>query len=352
MELGKDRIRNCPLCFSDKYTIWYTMDYDHLKEYWNISDDYFKFQDFSRQSQVEIVHCKQCGLYYNRTHWDWAVRDAKIQIETPLDLIKEPDISIGGSAHDNRMVVMILDIVMRCKKMNYFKEADLKILDFSCGGGSALKILSSCGVKKLYGYDIAKGNIKYLINTIPGLKFFTDLEEVKNAGPFDLIISEASFEHYDYPFKILTVLRESLKPEGVLILGCAVASYRNFSKYKRFNLRVGHAERYFHPWHINHFSIQLLAKIIQKAGFKILPITSASLNPAHYINWQDGRSILGTFKYALSLIIRLSFSWIFFYLKWFPNRASKFFYNSYFVCTRENDKECHKETRSIPTNFT
>lgn len=334
--MGKDRIRNCPLCSSDAYSIWYAVNHDYIRKYWNIDENYLKSQEFSPRSQIEIVRCRKCGMYYNRTHSDWALRDATRKVDIPVEEQKEPDFHIDGSSQKMRTVSMALNIAMRKKGVKYFKKADLKILDFSCGGGGTLKIISAFGVKNVYGYDIVDRDVRYF--NIPSLLFFNDMKKLQAAGPFDLIFNEGSLEHYNFPLEILKEMKKLLKPEGILFLGCPVLPYRYFGNYKRGNLLVGKAKGYFHSGHINHFSIPHLAKAIRRAGFKILPITSASLEETDDIDWKNKKSLLSAFKHSVVTCIRLGLSWIFFSLNWFPEQMRMFYFNGYFICSRDDKR--------------
>ncbi len=333
MDFPSNQIRPCPVCVSDKYTIWSKMAYQFLLTKCSLPEKNLNRHKFSKDSYIEIAKCNDCGMYYNRTYFNWAYRD--LFNESNSNNMSEdfqPDEQIVKSSEYANLACILANIALQRKKTIHFKKADLKVLDYSCGVGTLLRITKSLGIKKVYGYDITE--IPYLKKY--GIKYFNDLALLKKCGPFDLIFNFSSLEHYDDPLKELQTIQNLLVPGGILLIGLPTLKYNRFDNYKKNNFDETFPRKYFHHKHINHFSVSLLVKILQKSGFKILPVTSACTKNPYYIDWMNRKSIFSAARQSIITQLRLLTSWAFYYFNFYPNNFRQLYFNGYFLCTRND----------------
>lgn len=326
--------RFCPTCQSENYSLWYEVTYDYITKHWNYDSEYLKRHSFTPESTIEIVQCRDCKMYYNRTHWDWAYKDSLIDISEKLPPLMKSHIK--KSTPNFHLVSRILNYVMHKRKMIKFADADLKVLDFSCFTGLILRQLWAFGIRKLYGFDILEKPEDNF--DIPSIDYtYSDMDLLKSKGPFDIIFNQASLEHYENPLQILKDLRSMLAPGGILVIGVPILQYRQFPMFYRTNLRKGRAKSYFHAKHINHFSVTTFSKILQNSGLRILPFTTTFPAYTDYIDWNDRQSIFSSLKRAVVTLIRICTSYPFYRLNWYPEIFIHLYFSSYFICMRDDE---------------
>lgn len=105
-----------------------------------------------------------------------------------------------------------------------FIKTDLSnktFLDFGCGEGHIAHLVANLiGSKKVCGFDTNSQNWDSL-EPIPNLKLTTDFEEVKNTGPFDIILLNDVIDHVEDPFRVLEQVRELKQPQtGKIFMRC------------------------------------------------------------------------------------------------------------------------------------
>ena len=98
---------------------------------------------------------------------------------------------------------------------NKLKFRNKAILDFGCGQGGFIKLISKIA-QKTVGIELNKMNIKKLREN--GFDIRKDIGELKNNDIFDFIILNHVFEHLDRPIEIIKKLGKHLKPDGELII--------------------------------------------------------------------------------------------------------------------------------------
>lgn len=94
-----------------------------------------------------------------------------------------------------------------------------KVLDFGCGEGTRLNLLSA-GKKVAVGVDISNTAIMLARKTYPKLKFIeSDLENIPlKDGSFDLVYSAYVLEHLTQPEKVLDEAVRLTSNSGFLVL--------------------------------------------------------------------------------------------------------------------------------------
>ena len=143
---------------------------------------------------------------------------------------------------------------------NFINEND-KVLDIACGTGYGTAYFAKTA-KKVVGVDVDK----YAINFAN--KIFVEREEIKNLsfkcadvfedklGKFDKIISFETIEHLENDELFISKLFDALEDGGKLI--CSTPNETVFPFKKEEN-----------QYHIRHYTVEDLTKLLTSAGFVV-----------------------------------------------------------------------------------
>lgn len=109
------------------------------------------------------------------------------------------------------------DLSNRLKSLKMKPQS--KVLDFGCGTGLFARVFIKAGIKYA-GYDIDSELTDYAKCLYKECSFFSSMDELKKASPFDLVIANCCFHHIqgDRARKELRNIRELLRPNGSFIL--------------------------------------------------------------------------------------------------------------------------------------
>ena len=145
-------------------------------------------------------------------------------------------------------------------------RTQLKILDAGCGDGVNLNILTKVRGAEIYGVDYNPVRIKRAKVEFPQAKIFEgDLTDLRIKDKFDIVLCSQVLEHIEDDDKVLKNLYNSMKDDGILIVGvpnegCFLAQCRN---------------RLFQPYiqkitdHVNFYREDIIREKIGRAGFQI-----------------------------------------------------------------------------------
>lgn len=153
-----------------------------------------------------------------------------------------------------------------------------RILDVGCGDGFHLKLLEKYGKKtwQLQGVDIDKRAVEMAKKR--GLKVYHgSIDEIDlPSNYFDLAFTVQTVEHTENPYKFLTAIKKVLKKGGKLVIVTDNTDSLDFKIFKN-----SHWGGYHFPRHWNLFNKKNLAKLGEKAGFRVEKITT-QVSP---VNW-------------------------------------------------------------------
>ena len=198
----------------------------------------------------------------------WNDEKIKFIQEKMKNLVKEED---EAQAIDSN------EPINRYRFISQFIEKTDSVLDLACGKGGGTKIISDYA-KEVYGIDYDK---KYIINaklkfSKPNLKFILGSDELLEEfeEQFDKVISTHTMEHVSDDQLFLKRIRNSLKPNGKLIL-----EVPRLCPYP-----IG---KPLWPDHKREYEKDSLEKLIQKVGFEIESAFGG--NRRDYVNVSDAR---------------------------------------------------------------
>lgn len=109
-------------------------------------------------------------------------------------------------------------------------------LDFGCGEGHIAYIAASLLSRKtVFGYDILNQNWDHF-EKIENLHFTTNMEDVKQNGPFDIILLNDVLDHCKNPREVLEQIRQLKSQTGRIYLRCHPWTSRSGTHtYKELN---------------------------------------------------------------------------------------------------------------------
>jgi len=151
----------------------------------------------------------------------------------------------------------ILDFVSKYIPSNAY------ILDYGAGYCGFLRIAKSKGYKVeginpcLYLADWAKRKFDLKVHGVFGQDFESDKQ-------FDLIVSDQTFEHLEYPVEDLKKIHRLLKKNGI-----AYINVPNFSTYIRLTHGIDCLKDISH---YNYFTPKTLSKLCAQTGFRIVKV--------------------------------------------------------------------------------
>ena len=198
----------------------------------------------------------------------WNGEKIKFIQEKMKNLMKEED---EAQAIDSN------EPINRYRFISQFIEKTDSVLDLACGKGGGTEIISDYA-KEVYGIDYDK---KYIINaklkfSKPNLKFILGSDELLEEfeEQFDKVISTHTMEHVSDDQLFLKRIRNSLKPNGKLILEVP----------RLFPYPIG---KPLWPHHKREYEKDSLEKLIRKVGFEIE--TAFGGNRRDYVDVKDAR---------------------------------------------------------------
>lgn len=167
-----------------------------------------------------------------------------------------------------------------------------RVLDIGCGHGALTFHAAGAGAKEVVGLDV---NAK-LIGMADELldERFTDLRprvsfrhrtiEDLNEQPFDIVLSQATFEHIEDPASCLAAVNNNLSAGGRFYLGFGPLYNAPFGDHRRLNLP---AQKYF-PWaHVSGTHAQKISSYNRRhPGENISSLNDLGLNGLDYADYE------------------------------------------------------------------
>jgi len=149
-----------------------------------------------------------------------------------------------------------------------FSSQPRRLLDYGCGYGSLLRMLSTGNVRAI-GYE--PSGARQTTAGQGGYEIFNNLDQVATAGPFDLFICTEVLEHLADPRAALRFMRQNATPGA--LLGITVPDCeRSYVEACFAELaKGGPLSPVFNPWeHLNYFSAGSLRRLLAEEGFTVI----------------------------------------------------------------------------------
>ncbi|NER34650.1 MAG: class I SAM-dependent methyltransferase [Oscillatoria sp. SIO1A7] len=208
--------------------------------------------------RAQLAYCNSCGLVQRPRTAEW--REECIKIYSDYEPYRQ-----GAREEPKTFDSRGLAESRSSKLLKYFlSEFNIyegEWLDYGCGDGSFLRMLSSLARGfRLSGFDVSYHNKSIVENE--KTSFFSNLSNINK--DFQVISLIHVFEHLDKPIEELLALKQCLHDDGLLLI--QVPSY----ELHPFDLTV-----YDHGC---FFSIETLTFTLKNAGFEVVQITSSVIH--------------------------------------------------------------------------
>lgn len=151
------------------------------------------------------------------------------------------------------------------KKINKYLDHEKEILEVGSYYGVFGNILKS-HVKSYSGLELSKHGVDFSKKKFDLNIFNETIEEHQKKNiKYDLIIMADVIEHFSDPFKVLSLIKNLLKTDGILIL----TTFNIDSLYSKFR---GYKYHWIIPFHLFYFSNNTLKKIGHDNNLKLFEI--------------------------------------------------------------------------------
>jgi SAM-dependent methyltransferase len=170
-------------------------------------------------------------------------------------------------------------LVRQLALIRHMTPQAMTLLDVGAGPGYL------CAVAKEQGFEalgIEPSSAARLAGEREFSVAYTELDEVSN-GSMDVITCHHVLEHIEWPAKFLLSLRAKLRPGGLLVLH--VPHQQPLSFLLRERVRRGQPDTFctlYYPIHINGFTTRSLGNLVERASFRVVCLTNASMWSMHY----------------------------------------------------------------------
>lgn len=256
--------RNCPLCQSttyDEVVILKQTDFTTSNPTYCL--DCLPELGLYPEQKYPIVMCKQCSMIYSLFHLS---DDAEAYVYNRI---------IDSGISTNRILTPKRRIKEVSKWLGLLKVAyesqpelfDLNVLDYGCGFGTLLLNAAGPGIRTV-GFDITDWKVAWAREH--GLTVTMTSEELKNYGPFDIVIATEVLEHLRSPAEAVKEMVSLLKPHGFALITCIidVSIKRNWNEIRKMVTKGKPIPKEINPWeHLNYFTVETLSKLLSQIGF-------------------------------------------------------------------------------------
>jgi len=190
-----------------------------------------------------------------------------------------------------------------------------RLLDVGCGDGAFLAHMSRHGWEG-WGVETSPDGVS-MAGARPGLRIFDKplLDCGLPAGHFDAVTLWHSIEHIPNPVAVLREIRRLLNDDGILFLALPNIGGWDFPLFKG---------RWFHldiPRHLNQYTPETIAAVLEKAGFEVSRI--------RHFSWEY--NLFGALQSMLN-VISIQMNFLYNFLKGIKTPRSGRLKNSYDLC--------------------
>jgi 2-polyprenyl-3-methyl-5-hydroxy-6-metoxy-1,4-benzoquinol methylase len=143
-----------------------------------------------------------------------------------------------------------------------------RLLDYGCGYGSLLRMLAGREVQAI-GYEPSPA--RQQLTSSGGIEIFRDLDQVADAGPFDLFICTEVLEHVADPRAALRFMKKNAASGALLAMTVPDCERSYVEACLSVFANGGRLSPVFNPWeHLNYFSAENLRRLLAEEGFTVI----------------------------------------------------------------------------------
>ena len=248
--MNNKMINNCKLCESDNLQIWYT----------------------SRQSNLPIMHCAACGLFFvGRVFTSAEQKEYYGNFDDYLHFVEaERRISEVGRRH-----VAWLEQIQQLIPADFAKaeQRKLRLLDIGCGAGDFLAMARKQGFE-VYGLELSAPAAQLATEYYNIQVDLQDIADDPREGFFDVVTLIGLLEHVIDPRDMLRHAHRLLSSNGILFIYTPVwgkydflASFLARASRNRFTRLI---DRRINQAHLQIFPKTTLINLLEELGLETL----------------------------------------------------------------------------------
>lgn len=170
-----------------------------------------------RKGFHELLRCDGCNLLYRWPYetsaemelfYQRGYQQSGLTTDLPDEATLTSLLATGfsGSEKDHSRVIELIEVLS--------VQAGARILDFGANWGYGVWQFQEAGFPAI-GYEVSKPRVAYSRHL--GVDVFTDWQEIKRRGPFDVVFSSHVLEHVPDPVKSIQQKLSVLSKDGWLV---------------------------------------------------------------------------------------------------------------------------------------
>lgn len=258
--------RACPCCRGiDAKPVFDLKAESFCQANWSYAASWAATLGIDPVARFPIQKCKACGFLYAGLEPSRDFLSDLYEKVIMHELNREANENAGSFSARMRYVADLLDLAPKRKR--------LKALDFGCGVGATLRLLSDAGVKAI-GFDNSDIRIGYVQNM--GMQVVGDPTVLKELGPFDIIVCDNVLEHLPDPVEAVRLFASVSVPGASVYVSVPNADDAFIVAQQRAVAIGCSVDMSLNPWeHLNYFDLYHLDRLLEIGGFR--PIRSLSL---------------------------------------------------------------------------
>jgi SAM-dependent methyltransferase len=222
------------------------------------SSDY----ESSHTGDYPIISCSACGLAFTNP------RPTEASIPQLYAARSTPDFALGSKG----IVQRLRNWVARRYLLRRLPKNDsipLDVLDFGCGDGTLTAGVSQItstrtGTTTVTAVDFHDQAPHLLTDCGSSVRYLDYWTWRSNSNCYDVVFLRHVLEHHPEPLRLISELRESLKPDGVLHI--EVPNRRSMWAQIFGRYYVG----YYVPRHLMHFDGPSLHRVLSDGGLRVI----------------------------------------------------------------------------------
>ena len=255
----------CPVCFSLKFKIIFSISYKNEKilkffyDYYNGNMPTNILEDYDYQ----LLECSDCQLIFQKY-----IPDKEFSIEL-YDKIISPEKSLQKKIDAKNLNLKYDNEIRLIKKI--FKNKKIKILEFGAGWGFWARRVKEKGFD-VDAFELSKNRIDFMKKK--GINVIEDLK--KNINQYDFIYSDQTIEHINDPHQIFKEFLPNLKKGGFILLNFPSSFLFRYQLTKNY---IPHKDAAHPLEHINIFNRKSFSYLIKSYELNMINFKS-KFNPS------------------------------------------------------------------------